>query len=489
MTVTLEGGPAMIRALVILGVLAASAIRPEAASGQATYETGKRHWLQGVYQGAYDTLLDYRRQSFARKPEVDYMIGTSACRLDCCRDWGGRFLAALPESYPLTVESRKIVDTERVLCQQAAAMPPPVADGPDKLQRMVAAGVSGRAKVFSTADESVGVTTYPARRVRPIAAAEFLGRLTPLGNPDRAVATATAIAGTPNAVAYQRLVITSQSGHTRQQLDQIAGILGRFLDFLAERYGMILPEQYVTVHLVPTPARLRQVALRAHGLDVTPGTIGYAFQEDLSIVAFVTGTAAGTVLHELVHLSVRGTFGDIPQWLDEGLAGLYEVSTAYPDGVYGEPNWRGPVLDRLWHRRPAVGTLIATPWFPFDIPEVRSGTTDIGSPQGEDLVAFMATARYFCLFLERKGHLVAVYRAVRDRDIPTAQAPSEAARVALEQAFGAPLARIDAEFAAWFKGGVPSTAAMRRGTSGTKIQRQLPAEGGSTIDKELPPPR
>jgi hypothetical protein len=338
---------------------------------------------------------------------------------------------------------------------------------------MIAAGVSGRAKVFSTADLSVGVTTYPARRVHDIAGAELQRRLTPLSDPARATATVAAVAGTTNVRAYPRFVIASQSGHSRQQLDAIAVTLEKFLTFLTERYGMALPDQFVTIHLVPTPDSLRQTAGRLHGLDVTPGTIGYAFQEDLSIVAFVTGTGVGTVLHELVHLSVRGTFGDIPQWLDEGIAGLYEVSTVYPDGVYGEPNWRGEVLKALWHRRPKIGAMIATPWFPFDVPEMRNRNPNIESPQGEDLVAFMATARYFCLFLERKGQLTAVYRAVRDRDITVPQAPSEAAKLALEKGFGTSLAQIDTEFAGWFRQGVPATATLRQ-TPGTPVKKQLP---------------
>ena len=473
--------------LILLTLLAVMPLRPDAAAAQAQYETGKRHWLQQVYPDAYATLLDFRKQTFARRPEVDFMIGTSACRMVCCRDWGQLFLGALPESYPLSAESRVLVEVERRLCQQVASMPPPVPDGPDKLQRVVSAGVSGRAKVFSTPDASMGVTSYPARRVREIPAADLLARLTPRGEPARAVATATGLAGTANAVAYQRFVLVSSSGHSRAQLDHIAGILERFLSFLTDRYGMLLPDRYITVYLVPDPQSLRQAAVRIHGLDVTPGTIGYAFQEDLSIVAFVTGTAVGTVLHELVHLSVRGNFGDVPQWLDEGLAGLYEVSTIYPDGVFGEPNWREDVLKALWHRRPTVDRLITTPWFPFDVPEVRSGNTDIQSPQGEDQVAFMATTRYFNLFLERKGHLQAVYEAVRDRDIMAGQTPSAAAKAALEKAFGAPLAQIDGEFATWFRSGVPATARLRPATTpGTGVTRQTPTPEGIEVNKQLP---
>ena len=473
--------------LIVVTLLAGVVLGPDAATAQAQYEAGKRQWLQQIYPGAYSTLLDYRKEAFARRPEVDYMIGTSACRMVCCRDWGHLFLGAIPESYPLSAESRALVEVERRQCQQVASMPPPVPDGPDKLQRVVSAGVSGRAKVFSTPDGSIGVTTYPARRVRDIPAADLLARLTPRGDPGRAVATANVLAGVTGAAPYQRFVIASSSGHTRAQLDHIAGILERFLTFVTDRYGMMLPDRYITVYLVPNPQSLRQAAVRIHGLDVTPGTIGYAFQEDLSVVAFVSGTAVGTVLHELVHLSVRGNFGDVPQWLDEGLAGLYEVSTVYPDGVLGEPNWREAVLKALWSRRPTVDRLLVTPWFPFDVPEVRSGNTDIYSPQGEDQVAFMATARYFNLFLERKGHLQAVYEAVRDRDIMAGVTPSMAAKVALERTFGAPLAQIDGEFAAWFRAGVPTTAQLRRvGAPGVGVTRQTPPAEGIEVNKELP---
>ena len=467
--------------LIIVAALIATPMWPSAGSAQMDYETGKRHWLQGRYPDSYGTLLGYRKETFARKPEVDYMIGTSACRIDCCRDWGHRFLSALPESYSLSVESRKLVDTEVKVCQLAASMPPPVADGPDKLRSMVAAGVSGRAKVFSTPDMSVGVTTYPARRVRDVPAAELQDRLTARGDAARAAGVASRLGETKNVVAYDRFVIASLSNHSRADLDRIANVLERFLGFMRERYGMVLPDRYVTVYLVPDPARLRQAAVRLHGLDVSPGTIGYAFQEDLSVVAFVTGTAVGTVLHELVHLSVRGTFGDIPQWLDEGVAGLYEVSTVYPDGVFGEPNWRGDVLKALWRRRPTVAAMIATPWFPFEVPESRSETTDIFSPQAEDQVAFMAMARYFCLFLERQGHLEAVYRAVRDRDVMAAQRPSEAAKIALEKAFGASVEQIDARFAAWFGNGVPPMSKIRpTGAPGTGVGKEIP------VKRELP---
>src|SRR5262249_49233648 len=153
----------------------------------------KRHWLQQVYPDAYTTLLDVRKEPFGRRPEVDFMIGTSACRMVCCRDWGQLFLGALPVSYPLTNDSLVLVEKERRLCQQAAVMPPPVPDGPDKLQRVVSAGVSARGKVFSTPD-SAGVTTYPARRVRDIPAADLAARLTPLGEPSRATATAGGLA-------------------------------------------------------------------------------------------------------------------------------------------------------------------------------------------------------------------------------------------------------------------------------------------------------
>ena len=120
------------------------------------------------------------------------------------------------------------------------------------------------------------------------------------------------------------------------------------------------------IELVRDGWEVKQLAERRHGLDVSSATIGYAFVEDASIVAAVPTTAAGTVLHELFHLLVRSNFGDVPQWLDEGIAGLYEVSGRRGDVYFGLENWRRKVLETTWDVRPDLAELIRAEWFLFD---------------------------------------------------------------------------------------------------------------------------
>ena len=60
-----------------------------------------------------------------------------------------------------------------------------------------------------------------------------------------------------------------------------------------------------------------------------------------------------------------------------------------------------------------------------------------------------ATARYFVLYLQQRGQLLAVYKAFLNRKITDRPATQSVAL--LESALGRPLDSVDAEFAAWFK--------------------------------------
>lgn len=117
-----------------------------------------------------------------------------------------------------------------------------------------------------------------------------------------------------------------------------------------------------------------------HGLEVAFGTIGYSFKNDLSVSAVVRGPYAGTLKHELTHLLVRTNFGDIPPWLDEGLAALYEVSRLEGDYLRGLPNWRAEVLKRYWDGEPQVTELLGMNWKQFDVHGGRCNDRPCNTP-------------------------------------------------------------------------------------------------------------
>jgi hypothetical protein len=464
-----------MRTAVLVGAGLAALLAPPLRADH--YSDGRDSWLQKKYPQAYATLLEARNEPYGRRPEVDYMIGTSACRIDGFRPWGYEFLGAIPISYPLSAESRALVLQERGQCMLDAA-PAPV-DAADSLDRVTAAGVSGRAKVYLLPDEKVGLTTYAARRLRQIPRAEFQGRLSSPTEGGKAEESARRLLHgvvdgvSPKAQAFPRFVLASVAGHSPQQLERIASTLERFMDFIVREYRVSPPEHLITIYLVPEPRRVASLADKIHGLKVAPGTIGYAFQNDQSIVAFVpAGEGVGTVLHEMVHLAVRGNFGDIPQWLDEGLAGLYEVSTVCADRSLGEPNWRGEVLRAFWDVRPTIAELLRQEWFPFDVPEEGNLEENFKTKTGKQQAAAMATARYFALYLERKGWLRPVYLATKDRDFLKGQSAADAAQIALERAAKNSLESIDKDFVAWFGAGVKKVDA---GASCTQIEKPLPS--------------
>jgi len=92
---------------------------------------------------------------------------------------------------------------------------------------------------------------------------------------------------------------------------------------------------------MPDQKSLQTIALKVHGIDVGKATLGYSLLSDLSLLGIADPDHIGTLYHELFHLIVRTDAGDIPAWLDEGLASLYSVYKWNRDTLKGSAStWR-----------------------------------------------------------------------------------------------------------------------------------------------------
>ena len=155
----------------------------------------------------------------------------------------------------------------------------------------------------------------------------------------------------------------------------------------------------------------------------------YSRSEHRVIVNIATGE--GTLAHELTHALAHADFPTLPEWLDEGLASLYEECEFSADGqrLIGLENWRGPVLQDVM-RRGEVPTVAELAGEKF---AKRDASVDY------------AHARYFCLFLQQRNLLEAFYRKSRshtksDRD----------AMQSLSELMGTTdLRTVDRQFQAW----------------------------------------
>jgi hypothetical protein len=139
--------------------------------------------------------------------------------------------------------------------------------------------------------------------------------------------------------------VSQQSAVTAAAANATADALDRSSAFFERTYGMAPPADLITVYAAGDQPELATVARRLHGLRTEFYTMGYSVYEDLSIAGITARGHYGTLIHELFHTLVRGNFGDMPPWLEEGMAAAYADSRLVGDRV--EPNarnWRGPIL-------------------------------------------------------------------------------------------------------------------------------------------------
>ena len=193
------------------------------------------------------------------------------------------------------------------------------------------------------------------------------------------------------------------------------------------------PPRAVAVLLFDTPKRYEAFCeARWKTSCISP----YGFYSSAErLVALDAGPGIGTLTHELVHPIVEADFPAAPDWLDEGLASLYEAFSFPREGeIRGAKNFRHRVLvaalrsDR-GRERASLPALFA----------LRDGEF-----RDERESLHYASARYFCQWMDSQDKLWPFYRAWRD---------GFAADPTGEKAFAATMGKspadLDAAWVAW----------------------------------------
>ena len=436
----------LLRLELYCGAILVALTGTSAGAQSASFSTGKAHWLASRYPQALPPLKAARVEPNGRNAEVDYMLGTSGCRIASQRRWGARVLNFALYSYPLTSASRTTIMSQRDRCLGSGALAPLSGPARVAVSSAVVAGATARGKLFNFGDN--GIASYPARRTRDLGPGELGSRLVPLGQPAAMRRVLSRLAPNAKVHVVGRYAIATTAGQNEAEIRRMAAQLDRYTTFLTREYGFVLPDQYITLYLVPDIDSIQVIADKVHGLDVSPSTLGYSFQDDLSAVGMIRGTGTGTLMHELFHLLVRASFGDIPQWLDEGIASLYEVSAERGPRYVGLPNWRGRVLGGAGDLRPSLQSVISSPWFAFD----RTDGQESGwMMSAERAAVHLATARYLALYLQEKGQLRNVFEAFKTRDPGAADDPEQAAVAIVAQRLG-PMPMAQAAYDVWLQG-------------------------------------
>jgi hypothetical protein len=277
-------------------------------------------------------------------------------------------------------------------------------------------------------------------------------RLFELDQKDQAVAKIKSLLTDVYEVnARDRYVLVSLRSEkiTEAQVLDITASLEKAYNFYVSYFKLRAPDKIITVYLAPDSAGLNKTAKLVHGATLPKEVYGYSLLTDLSLLGIAEPGYLGTLYHELFHLVVRTDLGDIPAWLDEGLASLYSTSHWSNDSLLGDKDtWRKEQLQKTYlsltkQAVPSLTQLFSYNWQQFN--------------GGEDINLCQASVNYalsnflMILFQEQNKlqYIVDVYKNRRDpggKDSPAAPGNIEI----LESALGYSIDSLQAQFTRWF---------------------------------------
>ena len=155
----------------------------------------------------------------------------------------------------------------------------------------------------------------------------------------------------------------------------------------------------ITIILCSSDAVFRQCNLSLDQNERNEYSGIYSRRDRRLIVNISTGD--GTLAHELTHALAHADFPKLPEWLDEGLASLFEECEFSLDGsrLIGLENWRVQAARDAIQR----GELRLIQ----DVASTRFATRDRANVD-------YAYARSFCLYLQERGLIEEYYRLYHD---------------------------------------------------------------------------
>jgi len=216
-------------------------------------------------------------------------------------------------------------------------------------------------------------------------------------------------------------------------MESASATIRRMVGHLYAVYFSRRPTEPVRIYCFKDGVSYAAYVRRAYGREPSTPYGYYLSAERKTILNLGTGT--GTLAHELVHPLIAEDFPSVPAWFNEGFASLFEHSYTAEDGsIKSRVNWRHRDLRRAMSegREIAIGKLMETNTDEF---------------YGDEAGVNYATARYFCMYLERKNLLAPFYREYRS----TASA-DRTGKKALEKITGTKLGQFEKDWRAWAAG-------------------------------------
>ena len=400
-------------------------------------------WNSHKYQQVLPLLASYwNTQPNGKNWRVGFMIGSCECQTDGLQEYGVAMLEEVLAHLKLPDEARPQAQDYLKDCRQRSASNAAYVSlglQPVLTQNLPATVVGMTKGGFIPLDRTSLATSTIS--VTPVPEAELLKRLYPLSETDKALAGALQrlSANASGAVVGHFALVAPFGGSSYSRTT--GDCLQKYEPPLEKQFGMAPPTHVVTVYLAIDAHELGDLSRKLHGLQLSLGTVAYSVYSDMSIVGLGGPEGCGSLGHELVHLLIRGNFGNAPAWLEEGLASEVAVTSPRTNTFEFRGSWRDDMLAQEWKLRPTVQELHQMNW------------TSYTASKPEDLhrvAAVHAMAAVFVRYLASQNQLIPVYFSMRDHSFNEKLTERRTDQEILEKQVGKSLQAIDAAFVQWF---------------------------------------
>ena len=400
--------------LLLIGILVGFTCRSQ-------IKIDRQHFVDLLSQGKYGDVFreakEIRKQEYGKCLMIDYFIAKALCG-DGYNKQSVLQYAAILKNYKLSDPNRNFITSEMKSCKpgeervRTASINLDIRDFSNIMaMNLPEAAVRGKMGMIANCNMPPQELTY----IKPVNNEELESRLFGIDQGEEAIKKYKSMLTSNYHVNLSGRFILITYGNTVLNNVQIASTserLEKTYHFFISHYHLRPPDKLLAVYLLPDKNIFRQTAKLVHGIKVPDANIGYSNISDLSLVGISDVTRIGTLCHEMFHLMVRTDIGDVPPWVDEGIACIYETSKWQGDQLVGDvENWRTDVLRgaryEMSGKIPRLSEFIGFNWRQFD-----------GFESNDLCKAAIdyAYGKHLMLYLQEEGKLTDLVASVKNRN-------------------------------------------------------------------------
>jgi hypothetical protein len=406
----------------------------------------------GEYDKVFDTATKLRKQVYGKNAVIDYFIAKSLC-LDGHKEKSTYCFNCIINNFKLSGSKKDFIQQEINTCNVTTGPEEEVlATNPDfnyinnvSLPEASVGGKMGRVYDCFSKNQTIDLNNM-------VSADELESRLFSINQKKNAIQKISSIVNAGYKIDTSgRYVFVTLKKFSLDSISYAASGLEEAYRFFVSYYGLRAPDKLLTVYILPDQQALRQTARLVHGIQLPDPNIGYSNLSDLSLLGLGDSKHLGTLYHELFHLIIRTDLGDIPAFLDEGLASLYSVSRWDNGKLIGDHRpWR---LDELKEARYATDRLLKIPsleklinysWNEFDGQETKNVC---------QVAVNYALSNFVMIYLQEKNLLQEMVTAFKNRPfVPADTGKSKSNLQIFEEVVKDSIKSFTSKFDFWFKG-------------------------------------